>query len=116
MSLLKVDSAYARYILSMQTAVLCYTQPLNNGVFTAYEYFLSLPLSITPTNTNFYQSINDVEILDEFNLLQNLHLSNEKSVCATSSRPFGEVGGKLSLQFNFHRTHILLKLKTKMLL
>ena len=23
----------------MQTAVLCYTQPLNNGIFTAYEYF-----------------------------------------------------------------------------
>ena len=31
MSLLKVDYAYAWHILSMQTAVLCYTPPLNNG-------------------------------------------------------------------------------------
>ena len=44
MSLLKVDSAYARYILSMQTADLCHAQPLNNVVYTAYEYFWNYPL------------------------------------------------------------------------
>ena len=31
MSLLKSDYAYAWQMLSMQTAVLCYTPPLNNG-------------------------------------------------------------------------------------
>ena len=29
-------------------AVLCYAQPLNNGICTAYEYFLRLPFSDTP--------------------------------------------------------------------
>ena len=42
MSMLKVDSARAHLILSMQTAVLCYAQPMNN------EYSLGLPLSVTP--------------------------------------------------------------------
>ena len=35
---LKVDSAYAEFILDMQAACLYYTQPLNNGIFTACEY------------------------------------------------------------------------------
>ena len=52
-----------------------------------------------------YLSIKDLEILDEFHLLQNLHLYKQKSVCATSTRPFGEVGGnsplQLSLRTNF---------------
>ena len=55
MSLLKVDSVYARYALSMQTAVLFYRQPLNNGIFTTYKYFLrypflSMPIRILPVN------------------------------------------------------------------
>ena len=37
MNLPKVDFAYARKILSMQTADLCYKHPLKNGIFTAYE-------------------------------------------------------------------------------
>ena len=52
-----------------------------------------------------YLSIKDLEILDGFHLLQNLHLYTQKSVCATSTRPFGEVGGnsplQLSLRTNF---------------
>ena len=93
----------------MQTAVLCYTQPLNNGIFTAYKYFLRIPLSVThirilPVNKR-------REILNEFNLLQNLHLSTQNSVCATSSRPFGEVGGKSPLQLS-SRTHFA-KIKDK---
>ena len=32
----------------MLTAVLCYAQPLKNGLCTASEYFLKLPLSVTP--------------------------------------------------------------------
>ena len=49
-------------------------------------------------------SLKDIEILDEFNLLQNLHLYTHKSVCATSTRPFGEVGGNSPLQL-LSRTH-----------
>ena len=41
---------------------------------------------------------------DEFNLLQILHLYTQKSVSATSTRPFGEVGGNSSLQLS-SRTH-----------
>ena len=48
--------------------------------------------------------LKDLEIQDEFNLLQNLHLYTQKSVCATSTRPFGEFGGKTPLQLS-SRTH-----------
>ena len=33
-----VDSEYARYILSLHTAGLCHKQPLNNCIYTAWEY------------------------------------------------------------------------------
>ena len=36
--MLIVDSEYARYILSLHTAGLCYKQPLNNCIYTACEY------------------------------------------------------------------------------
>ena len=49
-------------------------------------------------------SLKDLDILDEFNLLQNLHLYTQKSVCATSARPFGEVGGNSPLQLS-SQTH-----------
>ena len=45
-----------------------------------------------------------LEIFDEFNLLQNLHLYKEKSNGATSTRPFGEVGGEFPLQLS-SQTH-----------
>ena len=41
---------------------------------------------------------------DEFHLLQNLHLYTQKFVCATSTRPFGEVGGNSLLQLS-SQTH-----------
>ena len=51
-----------------------------------------------------YLSIKYLEISDEFHLLQNLHLYTQKSVCATSTRPFGEVGGNSPLQLS-SQTH-----------
>ena len=36
--MLIVDSEYARYILSLHTAGLCYKQQLINGIYTACEY------------------------------------------------------------------------------
>ena len=47
----------------------------------------------------------DPLILTCQNLLQNLHLYTQKSVCATSTIPFGEFGGKSPLQLSL-RTHI----------
>ena len=86
----------------MLTAVLCYAQPLNNGICTASEYFLKLPLSVTPIRI--ITVIKRLSTLEEFNLLQYLHLYTQKSVCATSTRPFGEVGGNSPLQLS-SRTH-----------
>ena len=36
----------------------------------------------------------------EFNVLQNLHLCAQKSVCATNLGPFGEIGANFSLQLS----------------
>ena len=47
-----------------------------------------------------YLSINDFEILAEFNVLQNLHLCAQKSVCAAILGPFGEIGANFSLQLS----------------
>ena len=47
-----------------------------------------------------YLSINDFEILAEFNFLQNLHLCAQQSVCATNLGPFGEIGANFSLQLS----------------
>ena len=48
MIMLIVDSEYARYILSLHTAGLCYKQPLNNCIYTPCEYSLRRTLSFTP--------------------------------------------------------------------
>ena len=45
-------------------------------------------------------SIKDLENSAEFNLLQNLHLCTQKSVCATNLGPLGEIGANFSLQFS----------------
>ena len=37
-TMLIVDSEYARYILSLHMTGLCYKQPLNNGIYTACEW------------------------------------------------------------------------------
>ena len=94
MIMLKVDSEYARYILSVHTARFNYTQPLNNSLYTTCEYSFEMnPYEI-------YLSINYFEILAEFNVLQNLHLCAQKYVCATNLGPFGEIGANFSLQLS----------------
>ena len=89
-------------ILSMLTAVLCHAQPLKNGISTATEYcFETTPFC--HAYTNYTCHLKDLE-KDKFNLLQNLHLYSQKSVCTTSTRPLGEVGGNSPLQLSM-RTH-----------
>ena len=56
-----------------------------------------MPMRILPVNKR-------LKILEEFNLLQNFHLYTQKSVCATSTRQFGEVGGQSPLKLS-SRTH-----------
>ena len=57
MTMLKVDSAYAPFILSMQTAELCYTQPLNTFIFIACKYSFE-----TNPFYEIYLSIKDLKI------------------------------------------------------
>ena len=45
-----------------------------------------------------YLSIKDLENWAEFNLLQNLHLCTQESVCARNFGPLGEIGANFSLQ------------------
>ena len=63
--------------------------------------FMKLPLSVTP--------IRIIPVIKglrkgRIQFIANLHLYTQKSVCATSTRPFGEVGGKSPLQLS-SRTH-----------
>ena len=96
----------------MLTAVLCYAQPLKNGICTASEYFFKLPLSVTP-----------IRILPVNKRLRNLgriqFIAKSSSLYTNLLAPqvqdllekFAE-----SLLYNFHREHKLLKLKLKKLL
>ena len=82
-----------------------------------FRIFLKLPLFVTPIRI-----IPVIKILRNLgqNLLQNLHLYTQKSVCATCTRPFGEVGGNSPLQLS-SRTHfakiedkkVIAKIKSK---
>ena len=96
----------------MLTAVLCYAQPLKNGICTASEYFLILPLSVTPiriipvikrqkfrTNSIYCKIFNYIH----------------KNLFAPQAQDLLENLAEILL-YNFHREHILLKLKTKKLL
>ena len=66
-------------------------QPL--WVFFWDEPFLSRLYEI-------YLSIKDLDNLAEFNLLQNLHLCTQKSVCATNFGSLGEISANFSLQLS----------------
>ena len=99
------EHANASFILHL------YTQPLNNGVLTFYEYFFDITTFLSHLY-EFYLSIKDLEILHEFNLVQNLHLSTQKSVCATSTRPFVEAGDFLTKYFLFRPIEFFIQLNT----
>ena len=47
-----------------------------------------------------YLSIKDLENWAEFNLLPNLHLCTQNSVCARNFAPLGEIGANFSLQLS----------------
>ena len=61
-----------------------------------------------------YLSLKDLEIKDEFKLLQNLHLYTQ-NLFGPQAQDLLEKLAEILL-YNFHREHILLKLKTKKLL
>ena len=86
----------------MLTAVLCYVQPLKSGICTASEYFLKLPLSVTPIRII---PVNKrLRNLGRIQFIAKSSIYTKKSVCATSTRPFGEVCGNSPLQLS-SRTH-----------
>ena len=82
----------------MFTAVLCYAQPLKNGICTASEYFLKLPLSATP--------IRIIPVIKRVRNLGRIQFIAKSSTVYTKicTRPFGEVGGNSPLQL-LSRTH-----------
>ena len=63
-----------------------------------FRIFLKLPLSVTPIRIT--PVIKRLKNLNVFKLLQNPHLYRQKSVCATSTRPFGEAGRNSPLQLS----------------
>ena len=83
----------------MLTAVLCYVQPLKNGICTASEYFFKLPLSVTP-----------IRIIPVIKRLGNL--GSIQYLFAPQAQDLLEKLAEILL-YNFHHKHILLKLKTK---
>ena len=82
----------------MLTAVLCYAQPLKNGICTASKYFLKLPLSATPERI--IPVIKKLRNLGRIQFITKSLSFTQKSVCATCTRPFGEVGGNSPLQLS----------------
>ena len=97
--MLVVDSEYAKYILSLHTTGLCYKQPLNNCIYIPCEYsFETNPFC--HASIKIYLSTKYLENLAEFNLLQNLHLCTQKSVCSTNFGPLEEIGANFSLQLS----------------
>ena len=92
----------------MLTAVLCYAQPLKNGICTASKYFLKLPLSVTPKR-----------IIPVIKMLRNLgriqFIAKSSSIYAPQAQDLLEKLAEILL-YNLNREHILLKLKTKKLL
>ena len=86
----------------MLTAVLCYAKPLKNRICIASEYFLKLPLSVTPIRI--IPVTKRLRNLGQIQFIAKSSFNTQKSVCATSTRPFGEVGGNSPLQLS-SRTH-----------
>ena len=77
-------------------AVLCYAQPLNNGICTANEYFWRLPFSATPIRI---LSVN--KIIRNFGHIQFIAKSSSiytNISFATSTRTFGKNGEKSPLK------------------
>ena len=56
-------------------------------------------------------SIKALENLAEFNLLQNLHLCTQKSVCATNFGPLGEIGAYFSRSLKINVKNIKIEFR-----
>ena len=86
----------------MLTAVLCYAHTLKNGICTASEYFLKLPLSVTPIRI--VPVIKRLRNLGRIQFIAKSSRYTQKALCAISTRLFGVVGGNCPLQLS-SRTH-----------
>ena len=86
--------------------------PLENGICTASEYFNNYPF--LSRLYELHLSLKDLEILNEFNLLQ-IFIYIHKNLFAPQAQDLLEKLAEILL-YNFHREHILLKVKTKKLL
>ena len=94
-------------------ACLCYVQPLNNGIFTAYEYILRIPLSVTPIRI---LSVNTKTSKFRTNSMYcKIFIYIQKNLLAPQVQGLLEKLAE-SFLYNFHRKQILIKLKIKKLL
>ena len=75
---------------------------MHSWICTASEYFLKLPLSVMPIRI--IHVIKRLRNLGRIQFIAKSHLYTQKSVCTTSTRPFGEVGGNSPQQLS-SRTH-----------
>ena len=84
-------------------AFLCYVQPLNNGICIPYEYILRLPLSAMPIrilSVNKRLRKGRIQFIAKSSSIYRKIYWRHK----TSTRPFGEVGGKFPRQLS-SQTH-----------
>ena len=88
--------------MCLQTAELCYAQPLNNCIFFGDEPFLSHLYEI-------YLSIKDLEILAESRLC-----TQKKTVCDTNFVSFGEFGISFPVQFSSRSHFVNIEYKKKL--
>ena len=94
----------------MFTAVLCYAQPLQNAMFTASEYVLKLPLSVTPIRI--IPAIKRLRNLGRIQFIAKSSSIYTKNLFAPQAQDILEKLAEILL-YIFHREHILLKLKIK---
>ena len=95
-------------------AVLCYAQPLKKGMCTASKYFLKLPLSVTPIRI--IPVIKRLRNLGQIQFIAKSSSIYTKICLRHKHKTFWRSWRKFSSTINFHREHILLKLKIKKLL
>ena len=91
-------------------SVLCYAQPLKNGICTTSKYFFNLPLSVTPIRI-----IPVIKRLRNLGQIQIISISSSiytKNLFAPQAPDSLEKLAEILL-YNFHIEHILLKFEDK---
>ena len=88
--------------MGLQTAGLCYAQPLNNGIFTACEYSFEANPTVTPLrNLPVNKGLRN---FGKIQFIANSLSMYTKSICATNFGQSGENGANFPVQLS-SRSH-----------